>query len=478
MKKLINAKKHSTTTRKMNFFPIPNLKEESSMTKSKFLALTLAVVMALSVCFSGIVLANNEYGPVGPIITEDEANPVQVAITKNLRTPIGTTTPTAEFTFEARKISFDDDDSQDTRNNIMPDLRNLTINFTSANTGDLDGDGILNIILETGNILDQVIFPNAGVYIYEIRENNPTNPNIDDNEPYETLKYSDAVYTLRVFVKNSSRNDGTTFVFAVAAIVTTIDNNEQTQGYKVDPTPEGGEDYDFSQMIFTNEYVKTNAPVIPDNPDPITESTLNVTKTVIGDLGNRNLYFNFSMELNIPILVEDIPEFYKAYIVETTPTGQVVVQGEALHQNIDPSLVVTVLDGLDFVNISTVDSTAFKLKHNQRLVFVDTPVGTSYHVTEAATPNYISGIEVITDSITVHTFTNTDANLPVLSGLRFVGESVNRADFKNERASVVPTGLSVINLPFMGMIGLAVLALAGFMIIKAKPRKQRRAIYK
>ena len=441
-------------------------KEEKSMKTSRIFALALALIM----CLSTVAYAND----FGPVVTDDENYPVQVAITKIFRLPFGTTTPEAEFRFEATRISFDDDDSQATRD-WMPTLNNLVLNFTAANTAEPDENHIMHLILETGNLFDGVIFPDAGVYIYEIREIPNTNDAIDNNKPDEVLTYSPAVYTLRVYVANTADNTGT-YVRAVGAIITHPDNPGQTEGFKVDPTPGGDdENYYHSQMIFTNDYVKTNGPDEPDEPDPINESTLHVSKTVTGDLGNRNLYFNFTMHsLNIPILVENIPQYYRAYVVETTPGGDVVVTGEELLNNADESQIGTDEGGLDFINISTTGPTTFRLKHNQRLVFVDTPVGTNYDVGEAAATGYWPSVIVTTDSVAADALTTAQANMPLDTGLQFVGEKLNSAAFTNNRTSVVPTGLDMDNLPFFGMVGLPLLALIGLITIKAR----KRAIYK
>ena len=442
------------------------LKEANSMKKSRIIALLLVFVL----CFSSMVMANNDHGPV----IGDEQNPVQVGITKILRMPIGTNIPTSTFIFEARKISFDGDESDNARDNIMPNLTNLTVNISAANNtaSQPDGNNIVVVIEETGNIFEGVHFPRAGVYIYVITERHFTNDHIDDDEPYQYLSYSDAVYTLRVYVANTE--DGqSTFVWAVGAIITHPDDgDEDTIGFKVDPTPGGGDEHDHSQMIFTNDYVKTNAPIEPDEPDPLKESTLNVSKTVTGDIGDRGLYFTFDFTLNIPILVEDILPYYRAYVVE----GTRVIGGDELLNNAQASQIGTDAGGLNFINISSSDITNFRLKHGQRLVFVDTPVGTSYTIEEAATAGYVSQVAITTDSIIVDTIANTLPNLPVFTGLQFVGERLNAADFENERTTIVPTGLNVDSLPFMGMVAFPVIILVGFLMFKA--RKRKNTIYK
>ena len=433
----------------------------SKLTVSKFFALMLVFML----CFANIALAN------GPIIAPNEDNPVQVAISKILRLPIGTNTPDAKFEFHIEKISVNDDTSPEALAS-MPDLNdsNPIVHFTSTDKDtNAPVDNIMSIVKETGNIFDGANFPRAGIYIYEVTEVGFTNSAIDDAANLnESLTYSKALYTLRVYVANNADMTDT-FVYAVGTIVTEKDNDDQTVGSKVDATPGGDQTtYFFSQMTFTNDYVKTNGPVDPGKPDPVTESTLNVSKTVTGDLADTGLYFNFDLTLTVPILVENVPPYYRAYVVE----GNAVIND--LANNAAPGLIGTDGGG-SYIRIATSGITGISLKHGQRLVFVDTPVGTSYTVEEASAADYTPSVTVTTDFddiVTIPGVVNTALN----TGTRFVGERANSADFTNNRTSVVPTGININDLPFIGLIALPIVALIGFIAIKT--RKRNRASYK
>ena len=444
------------------------------MKKSRILALALAFMM----CFSTVAMASQPQPPIknehDAWVAVDEDNPVQVAISKILRLPIGTTTPNATFIFDAKPISVDEIPfDEDEPNMPFLNVGNMQVTFTEADTEEPDADNIISITIETKDILENVIFENAGEYIYEIRERKDTNEGIDDNEPYEFLSYSDGVYTLHVYVANTSdESNRDTYVYAVGVRITEPDNPEtQVAGRKVDPTPGGNQStYYFSQLEFTNDYVKVNAPVDPENPQPVTESTLNISKTVTGDLGSWNQFFKFNLHrLHIPILVETPPAYYRAYIVDDL-TNTVVV-APAIFENVAEALVEEVEGSHPFIMVPSAGPMEFSLKHGQRLVFVDTPVGTSYSVTEAAVALYTASVSIRTNNIVVHTEANTESNTELTTGIRFVGELLNTADFTNNRTSVVPTGLNIVNLPFVGLIALPIIALLGFIVVKSRKKR-------
>ena len=449
---------------------------------SRVFALALAFIM----CFSTVVWANP---PLiledGALMATDQNNQVQVSITKLLRLPIGTTTPDAVFRFILEPISVNGNDSEDAVRNmpVFGDKGILEIHFSASDTRPHDPENnIITIDKETGNIFDAITFPHtgqfphAGHFVYRVTEIRKTNDNIDDDEPYQTLSYSTAEYELNIYVANRMPLDGTTYVYGIGAIVIEQDNPGQVEGTKVDPTPDGGVHFNYSQMTFTNDYVRTNAPDIPDDPDPVNESTLVISKTVGGDLGDTTQYFDFELTLKAPVLVEDIPPFYKAYVVGIVDGNEVVIQlPELLNNVMDSSIAIANNTGYDYINVSTTGPTAFKLKHEQRLVFVDTPVGTEYTVTEVDYTYYEQTVVVTTNGIAGETIRQEPAR-PLETGTKFVGEAANIAAFTNTRSSVVPTGVNMNDLPFLGLIALPILALAGF--IAAKSRRRSYATYR
>jgi len=408
----------------------------------------------------------SETGGGNPIVTDDENKPVQAAINKTLQLPRETIIPNVTFEFIATKVSLDGSTADDAIAK-MPTLneQNLKILFSEADRdkATLGSNDVVSVIKESVDIFAGAKFPHAGVYVYTLREKENTNQAIDGNAPHEVLTYSKALYTLTVYVANNAAGDGT-YIIGLGTRVTQNTDGQPGDGNKIDPTPGGnGEDYFFSQMVFVNTYVKTNGATDPNDPDPKdeSESTLNVRKEVAGDFASREQYFNFTMSLTIPPLVSPIPPFYRAYVVENGAVGTSTANAaqELLGQDA----------GGQFIRISTSGETKFNLKDSQTLVFVNTPVGTGYNVTEAATPSYTPNVLVTTNGTPGERKTG-EMNTALSTGGQFVGETINRALFTNTRDSITPTGLNLNDLPFIGLIALAIASLVIFVIVKSRKR--------
>jgi len=420
--------------------------------KSKrFLTIALILLLCLASVSSAFANTLNEEGAT----VGTETNPVTATITKNLRMPAGTNTPDAIFNFQVTKVSVDGVPGTDAN---MPNLNPLalSVSFTEtvADTA-TPPPSTVTISRTTADLFYGVTFPHAGVFVYEIREQRPSNPTID-NDPNLSLTYSEAVYTLTVYVANNVTGDGT-FVMATGIVVTVADSTVQT--------PVNGK---VGQIIFTNDFVRTNGPIDPERPDPVNRSTLFVSKQVAGDFASRELYFEFSMTLVVPALVENPPAFFSAYVVE----NGAVVNDLAENVNVTPAPQTGTDAGGSYIQISTSGPTSFRLKDGQRLVFVDTPVGTGYVANEAAAINYTPSFIVTTNNVPGQNVTGT-LSQPLSTGDQLVGELLNSAAFTNTRDFVTPTGLNLTNLPFYGLILLALGALITFIIVKVKGSNRR-----
>jgi hypothetical protein len=422
----------------------------------------LAIILALIMCVSSVIAVSAaEMNEKDALVSHDENNPVTAAIAKILRVPIGTNIPSVQFNFIATPISYDEETNLTGIN--MPDLKNLMVKFPHDNmvVGD-PVDGIVSIVLETGNIFENVDFLNPGIYVYEIKEEieNIENDGIL-NDHNQWLYYSDAIYTLTIHVSNNAAGDGT-FVSGLGTKTEIMNEEGQLIDVKVDPTPGGGSGFDHSQMIFINDYVKANGPEEEiDNPDPTKVATLSASKTVSGALGNLNAYFEFAIKLNSPSIHQDTPGYYRAYILHN---------GTVIHpEHNAQSDLISKRDDADhyYIKISTTGETTFTLKDGQQLVFVDTPVGTTYNLTERGFDNHIPSFIITSNNVAGISVGGT-AGQDHSTGNQLVGELLNRADFTNNRERVTPTGLLLNNLPFVMMIVLGIGGLVTYVVVKTK----------
>jgi len=149
-----------------------------------------------------------------------------------------------------------------------------------------------------------------------------------------------------------------------------------------------------------------------------------------------------------------------------------VVEGNAVinpADNAAAGLIGTDAGG-SYIRISTSGVTNFRLKDGQRLVFVDTPVGTSYTVEETAAIHYIPSLIVTRNGAAGAPIPGT-LNTALPSGTQLVGELANGAAFTNTRDFVTPTGLNLNDLPFYGLILLALGSLVTFVVVKVRKRR-------
>ena len=137
--------------------------------------------------------------------------------------------------------------------------------------------------------------------------------------------------------------------------------------------------------------------------------TLNVTKTVTGNLGDKSQYFEFKVTLT----GEDGKNYADSY----------AVSGGSYEGN--PS------------SITIGEEATFYLKHGETLSIANLPYGVSYTVTEIAVEGYTTTKEGDSGSITAATQT---------------------AAFTNERTTTVDTGITTDSLPYVLLLGIVVLA--------------------
>jgi len=423
------------------------------------IAMLLAALMCIMLV-APLVASAEEPEDQGGAIFGDEENPAQAGITKKLRLPVGTTIPSLRFIFEMKGISIDEDTSRG-EDAPVPHEDDLTITFSEADRDIMTGpvDGIFTIRKETLDIFRNITFDSAGVYVYEITERADTNEAIEESLD-EWLNYSKAKYTLNVYVANKAGENNDTFIYAIGTKFTTKDDGTPAGDDKVDATPGGGVGFEYSQMIFINDYVMLNGPDKPENPDPVEYASLFTSKTVTGVYGDLERYFKFDLTLATPIILapEEVPGYFRGYVVE----GDAIVTGT---NNADAS-DMDVDDLGRYIKVNPNGTTTFHLKHGQRLVLMDTPVGTLYEVFEHGAPHYLASVIVTTNDVRAVEVKAENLGDDLSTGPQHTGEIRNSAAFTNDRNYVAPTGLNMKDLPFFLLIALGLGTLVAFVGVK------------
>ena len=123
------------------------------------------------------------------------------------------------------------------------------------------------------------------------------------------------------------------------------------------------------------------------------------------------------------------------------------------------------------------------LRDNERLVFVDIPVGASYEVTEKNVDSkYLASYEFWHNSTTPYPVVNASgAGLPLTlkkdSSMSpvplYIGESTNKVIYTNSTLNSVPGGISVNDLPYVVIIALTLVSLGAFILLIYRKNMKR-----
>ncbi|MCL2491528.1 MAG: hypothetical protein FWE87_02110, partial [Coriobacteriia bacterium] len=260
----------------------------------KKVLMAVAFVLAVVLCLS-----------ITSIAIADEVT--AAAISKTLQMPIGTTTPTASFKFAVTGVSVNGD--EDTKPPAVGG--SFTIDFDALDTGIISGD-VKTVVKESPSIFADTTFTSAGVYEYTVTETAGTWSTFR-----ETMDYSLASYTLKVYVKDDGAAPNVIYIDNITATKTHNDAGDEVSA-KVDPTP--GD----SEMVFVNTFIKQGTGTEPD-PD---DSSLIIIKTVSGDYASVTTPFSFSVMVTAPSLVSGSPT-YHAYIMPAGTTQITFTSGVA-----------------------------------------------------------------------------------------------------------------------------------------------------
>lgn len=306
--------------------------------KKKLIGTLLAGVMAVSL-LAGTGTAKT---------VSAEGNQTTATITKNLEMAEGITTSDKTFTFKASPKTPD-----------APSLNVTDIPYSSDDKKAAE-NGKVTISKTSGNILDGVTFPHAGVYEYTITENGA------DDQGYG-MKYDKSSYTLRVYVTNG-------------------ENGPEVSDVKIAKNGEKVSD----GINFTNTYTKKGH----DGEG----NSLEIAKIVSGNYGDKTKGFTFTITIQkaatandteytgkvgkkeytfkpgVPEIVEltdgqklvftDLPAGTKYSVTETgtenyTPSAAIVENGTNSTQNGEKGNDVTISNKLvgENANSTTVTNT-------------------------------------------------------------------------------------------------------------------------
>ena len=312
----------------------------------KFIAILLTLML---LCLSAGALAQGDTDvPAAPTYTDMTS----VTVTKVYKLVGDGTSPAETFTLE----QVGDGVVKSGEATTAPDLGTITGATFEAGAATVDGaKGEITIALPT--------YTNVGVYEYTLQEVAGTTAGV-------------AYYGEQIRLVVTVINDEKTGNLRVAAVHT-----ESVGGEKSD--------------TFANTY---------------STGTLNVTKTVTGNLGDKSQFFEFKVTLTGEEGKNNYADSYR-------------VSGGSYDSN--PT------------SIEIGKEATFYLKHGETLSIANLPYGVSYTVTETEAEGYDTTKEGDTGTI---------------------GAASQTAAFTNDRTTTVDTGITTDSLPYVLLLGIVVLA--------------------
>ena len=425
----------------------------------KILSTTLAAIMTVGLC---VGTQTKSYADA------ERGKQTTFSITKELQLGKGVTVPNAEFKFDFTPVGTASAPADDHPAIGTPgeNKSTVTIPFTqddTKNAVDCDGN-YAKVVKVTTDLLANVQWAHAGQYKYTVTEQNGgETKNIDEGEK-ESIKYSDESYDLYINVKNGQNGLVVDNVFASNAGTEIEKENEGKIGDITTPSVPEGESTndgiitgtDGNKFRFINIYKKI-AGTGESIGNETVHNTLEISKNVVSsddskDFIDKNTQFSFTIRLNkVGALSSDQTYHYRKVNSDNTLSQEVPV---------------TLGESLDFT-----------LAHDERIIFTDVPVGTTYTVTENNPKGYAPSYETTQGNGDEPTKGSAEKGSSLSAENKLVTEikesNKNATAFTNtlDANSITPTGIIINNLPFFLLIGGGIIAFAVTIA-----NKRRRAV--
>ena len=304
----------------------------------------------------------------------------------NVNPPINTNGSEFSYTFSPILTSND---------SIISETKTSSINFT-ANTSTV-----------------------PGIYKYKVTELNP-NTDSDLNNDDNNVTYDSNTYTILVDVHYDEEN----LVIAQFAYLGDVD-----YGTNEDKLP---------GITFTNSYTEDKS------------NALKVTKTVEGNYGDKQEYFQFSGTITIPSTAKN------SYTINANTDNDITNGNET----------VTLQKGDNPIT--------FYLKSEDELDFGTLPVGTTYSFkeTKAGQDGYtttITGADSLNGTQLI--INNSSTNKEVTGTVTDADSNTDEVTFKNAKSGNPITGVIVNNMPYIALLGASG---AGLVVLAASKKRSKK----
>ena len=286
----------------------------------------------------------------------------------------------------------------------------------------------------------------TGEYVYTVKSTS-TVTKAKNNDVFTA---SNAEYKLDIFVAQNT--DGKLYIKGLSIINTKNDAGTDTgNNTKVDGKPgatTGGIASKFSGLKFVNEYVAKAGsvdptdPIVP-NPNDQKSYAFKVTNNTESK-GTQNGSFEYTMTVTKPSGITTADNTYVYYVDRIKQTG---TYGTAVK---------------------------FTLPDTKSMMIQSCYAGSKVTVDQKGVANWTATAETTFNGVkdTQKLSAAVGKNLQVAN--KTLGQKENKVEYKNIYKDIAVTGIIVNNFPFIIMIAIAVVALAGIVAMNSKKRMNRR----
>ena len=415
------------------------MKKKSLQKMSRLFA---SAVLVGTMCLGNVANVNAadvpaEWGPTG--------NP-SAAITVEYKMGNDVVTPENDVSFTFKKISAPTGMNVDDMPAIS--VGNVKFNAAEDKIKDTSVTDIKVLRKQSDNFLasfkaamDTSTNMTTGEYVYTVKSTS-TVTKAKNNDVFTA---SNAEYKLNIFVAQDE--NGKLYIKGLSIINTKNDAGTDTgNDTKVDGTPgstTGGTESNFSGLKFVNEYVAKAGSVDPTDPNDPKSYAFKVTNNTESK-GTQTGSFEYTMTVTKPSGITTADNTYVYYVDGTKQTG---TYGTAVK---------------------------FTLPDTKSMMIQSCYAGSKVTVEQKGVANWTATADVTFNGVkdTQKLSAAVGKNLQVAD--RTLGQKENKVDYKNIYKDIAVTGIIVNNFPFIIMIAIAVVALAGIVAMNSKKRMNRR----
>ncbi len=333
-----------------------------------------------------------------------------ITVTKELTAPKGAEKLNATFTMTGTLTKINEQDATKAEIDSTPNF-SWTFNASKDSVTEKSESATATTVTYTAtsdNLLDNKTYTHAGVYTYEFKENQSLSQGETLDPTKETVTFDDNKFTVNVYVVENA--DGN---YEVKAATQSSDTGKATA------------------MTFANTYTRKGS----SDPDAEDFDGLVIANTVEGDLADKTKDFKYT--LNLTDANSDVTPIVKK--------GETVINPEN--------------------NVYT-----FTLKHGESVTVSGVSTGSSYSVSQNEVKPYVTTAGYTFAPVeggAISTPTIDDNARSVTGNVTAKKDIVTyKNTYNNEN---IPTGNIINNMPFLGLIAVA---LGGFIAYIALKRRQ------